>query len=288
MDQNTGRFVSPEPKKQALLDQLDSLEKAGAPVVFGRPPLPELGPDEIADAVVVSGPESSSCVFSIVVEKIKASGKLFVRGPLDSLGIVGVNDVVSIKGVKFLVRRVNDRGQIGLRMLTTAEIAELEARAAAHVASPGLPAPDWKAEQAGREALEPTRVMGDFAPEKLATRSPSQIARAERRERRIEELELRRKRNRTLSENGSRALFSSRSENGVVTTQTGKEVSKEFGARCAAERAERKRLRPILRAQEKQRQKAEAEEQSRARQEFRRLSPEKQDEHTLNSILGAR
>ena len=117
-------------------------------------------------------------------------------------------------------------------------------------------------------------------PQRYIGPSPSRLARQLRRERRLEEMAIRRAKNREAAKNETPAT------DAALAHATGKKLSREYGERTAAERAERKRLRPIARAQERQRQERKAEELSKERQKFRAKSPDEQHAHMTRRILG--
>lgn len=316
MDQNSGRFVNPSKEKTIDVDGkllvVDDLEvdqtppplfsSSDSPAAPSSRRLPELGVGELTDLCVERVNGSMAC--SIVVEKIKANGKLFVNGLLG--GSVEVGDVTQIKGVKFIVRRANSKGQIGLRMMTTVEIAEREARAETVARIEGAPE-DAHLTQKRREIFDPTRVTVSEptldvypVPEVFSDHKPSgtsaQLVRRSNQYRRLEELAIRRAKNRQESEQ-ARESKGQRSEDLTGAVSDGvsgvpldcsltKAERRERGARLAAERLESKRLKPILRAQVEHAQEAFADELSRARQKKRLTSPAEAHAHMVRRALG--
>lgn len=266
MNQETGRFERPR-LDTSELDKMTvgdaDIDTAFAPTAAARPVRTRVLPTLAEGEPVIAGIEHGNFPvlgdIEIIVEKIKLNGKLFVFAPVD-VKKVSVGNILSIKGVKFSVRRVNALGQIGLRMLTTAEIVALES----------LPKPMTLAEQdaalkaRGIPSIHPASFEEPKnTPHPLYTPTgptKSQVARAERRERRLEEIAIRRAKNKQESEYARDARGEKAAEDGPLLT---KAERREQGALKAAERNRRKKLEPMLKAQAAARARAEADRASR-------------------------
>ena len=233
-------------RRDSAKEALAQLSEVNAAPVQPRA-MPSAWAGEVVDLYAEIGDRKIS--MSAIVDMVKKNGKLFVHGRLDSALPVGA--IATIKGAKFLVRRSNSRGQIGLKLMTTAEIAAADALEK----SPSTVDLPPNGEELPTVVLSnPSRFMSDGPrPD-----GESKAIRAEQRERRLTELALDRQRNRVEAEHEAEASH-------VDGAPSGKTSSREIGAALAAQRKSKKKLAPMLAAQERARQRLENEKAQRAR-----------------------
>jgi len=187
-----------------------------------------------------------------VVVKIKANGKLFLSTAPAGVWKFRVGAAADIKGVKFRVVRVNERGQIGLRMMNAIEVAAWELNpkpfAAVVVVEPTAPEPK----------VECTLTNLSLSKKGFSVSTDAQIKRQEQKERRLQGLAEKREKNRAINEREREV-----SKNAAVPGLSNKKLSQQFGADLAAKRKRARKLEPMLAAQEEARKKAESEKRSR-------------------------
>lgn len=129
MDQQRGKFIPVDAAAKTENPEVAIATEIQHPAVAvasrAQWNLPTLAEREVVDIVIESG--TSLCLgrISVVVEKIKQNGKLFVQADAGLDEAISVGDIFVIKGVKFSVRRVNGVGQIGLKMLNAGQVTAL-------------------------------------------------------------------------------------------------------------------------------------------------------------------
>lgn len=257
MDQQSGKFIR--------VDDLDLAPSAPTP---SRPVaqwnLPILAEGEIVSIVTAWpwGEPRSEIVVS--VDKIKPNGKLFAHGDYETKEMIGVGDVAIVKGVKFSVRRVNDEGQIGLKMLNATEVALLP------TLKPEEPAADAPSASLHPASFEPAPAATLENPSKFVDEHPlfgavglteSQIRRREQKAMRLQSIQERREKNRIAadSEQKSRPAYAKPAPGEL----SNKKASQARGAELAARRKRDRRLAPMLAAQEQARLRLEKEKARR-------------------------
>lgn len=204
MDPEKGRFrpVSAE-KVSEMQKELDTLAAQATP---DRPVrtrvLPVLAENEEIN-LEVGGYLGQ---VPVTIRKIKPNGKLFVWTPhVEALSCVPVGFVIEIKGVKFRLARTNVKGDAGLRMMTSVEVALWEQAGKpqplllvrlsdevtiTEVPNPGIVTPELKVEC----------VLENPSNRAYPVSTDAQLRRAEQKERRLQALSERREKNRERAE----------------------------------------------------------------------------------------
>jgi len=241
MDQKSGKFL--------MVDDLDltpsTAESTPTPSrAVAQWNLPLLAENEAVDVKLATPWGEERGTINIMVEKIKPNGKLFAyttygRDPHLPDQLINVGDLAIVKGVKFSIRRFNDRGVLGLKMLNATEVALLPTLKPQEPLLPGVSA---SLHPASFEPA-PSKVHPLFPP---SGPTESQIKRRERKARaRAARAELR-------EQNFLLAKMDK-------TKELTKSQRRERGAQIAAERKRKKKLAPMLAAQEQARLRLEKE-----------------------------
>lgn len=189
-----------------------------------------------------------------VVVKIKANGKLFLSTAPAGAWKFRVGAAVDIKGVKFRVVRVNERGQIGLRMMNAIEVAS-------YVEKPATVTLVDKASLHPASFEEPVSVIitnPSSNKKGFEVSTDAQIKRREQKERRLQGLAEQREKNRSINEREREA-----SKNVAVPGMSKNKISQQFGADLAAKRKRARKLAPMLAAQEAARKRLESEKRGK-------------------------
>jgi|CXWL01.1.fsa_nt_gi hypothetical protein len=142
----------------------------------------------------------------VTIRKIKPNGKLFVwTAHVEALLCVPVGFVVEIKGVKFRLRRSNLKGDAGLRMMTSVEVALWEQAGkpqpellvplkdvvdVTEVENPGVVIPKLRVEC----------ILENPSNRAYPVSTDAQLRRAEQKERRVQALAERRAKNKERAE----------------------------------------------------------------------------------------
>lgn len=245
MDQEHGRFRPISEEKVAEMQkELDTVAaQSGIERKAARVPrvLPVLAwGEEIT--LVVGAPLGE---VPVRVEKIKANGKLFVEtAHIEALCSLPIGLVVEIKGVKFRLRRTNLKGQAGLRMMTSAEVAVWEAA--------GKPQPKFLVQDQEQPETSPAPnvecVLENPSNRAYPVSTDSQLRRAEQKERRLAGLAEKRKANRERQERDRATLPVYAQRTPEVKAELEKRTREAIEARRkrkAAARAARKPQKPV-------------------------------------------